>query len=173
MGFSNKDEDIEKLIYFWRTIGYFLGMPDEYNLCEGSLEQVRARCRQMFEHNYRPRLLAAVKENDNEVGLNMSHDIIYTAQQYIYFLRYKSLMKYLFEVLSLNGGDDHFRLKTNMEKFTYISMKHVMSHWIHFRLVAFILNNTVRFQVYCLHLRFYTANIVNILGGQEQNNSKW
>lgn len=179
MGFSTSDEELGRLVYFWRTIGHLLGMPDEHNLCEGSLEQVRARCRQVFEHNYRPRLMAAVAVavaanegggggGGNEPGLSMSRAIIYTSQQYIYFLRYTSLMKYLFEVMALKGGDHHFRLRTTMEKFTYLSMRNVMSHWIHFRVVAFLLNNVVRLSVYCLHFRYFRDNIAGNLGGGQQ-----
>jgi len=35
------EEEFDAIIHFWRAIGYLLGIDDKYNICKGSLEEVR------------------------------------------------------------------------------------------------------------------------------------
>ncbi|XP_022165470.1 uncharacterized protein LOC111030339 isoform X1 [Myzus persicae] len=51
------EEDERALLHFWRTIGYLLGIQDKYNLCSGSLEEVRGTCALILRDVYAPGLL--------------------------------------------------------------------------------------------------------------------
>ncbi|KAL5238004.1 hypothetical protein ACI65C_005414 [Semiaphis heraclei] len=50
------EEDERAIIHFWRTIGYLLGIQDKYNLCSGSLEEVRGTCALILRDVYAPGL---------------------------------------------------------------------------------------------------------------------
>nr|XP_018909452.1 PREDICTED: uncharacterized protein LOC109038734 [Bemisia tabaci] len=56
LGLVGTPEEIEGFIHFWRTIGYLLGISDEYNLCGGSIEETRELCRILLEQNFVPDL---------------------------------------------------------------------------------------------------------------------
>ena len=44
LGFHHIDDEMECLVHFWRYIGYALGIEDKYNLCSGSLHEVKLSC---------------------------------------------------------------------------------------------------------------------------------
>ncbi|RLU24865.1 hypothetical protein DMN91_002956 [Ooceraea biroi] len=44
------EEDLEAFCHLWRGIGYLLGIEDQYNFCNDSLQEVRQRCRDMIEY---------------------------------------------------------------------------------------------------------------------------
>ncbi|PSN45375.1 hypothetical protein C0J52_07532 [Blattella germanica] len=50
------DEELDGFIYLWRCIGYFLGMDDKYNFCNGSLEVVKQRSADVLQHIAKPSL---------------------------------------------------------------------------------------------------------------------
>ncbi|KAK2144831.1 hypothetical protein LSH36_726g01021 [Paralvinella palmiformis] len=40
-------KELEDYIFFWRGIGYLLGVSDEYNLCNGTLDEVYSVCKEI------------------------------------------------------------------------------------------------------------------------------
>ncbi|XP_043678507.1 uncharacterized protein LOC122634021 [Vespula pensylvanica] len=52
--YPRTDEDLENFCYVWRCIGYLLGIDEEMNICRGSLEDVKARCRSYIEDLAKP-----------------------------------------------------------------------------------------------------------------------
>ncbi|XP_075234891.1 uncharacterized protein LOC142332369 isoform X1 [Lycorma delicatula] len=44
------DEEMEGFIHLWKTIGYLLGIEDKYNFCNGSLIDVRNRCKDLINY---------------------------------------------------------------------------------------------------------------------------
>ncbi|XP_050439003.1 rubber oxygenase-like isoform X2 [Adelges cooleyi] len=50
------EEDEFAIVHFWRTIGYMLGIQDKYNLCQGTLEEVRGVCAVVLDDVYAPGL---------------------------------------------------------------------------------------------------------------------
>ncbi|XP_050529628.1 uncharacterized protein LOC126899117 [Daktulosphaira vitifoliae] len=62
------EDDEMALVHFWRTIGYLLGIKDEFNLCNGSLEEVRSLCAEIMSEVYVPSLENPPPEFNNMVG---------------------------------------------------------------------------------------------------------
>ncbi|XP_014478876.1 PREDICTED: uncharacterized protein LOC106746620 isoform X2 [Dinoponera quadriceps] len=44
------DDDLEAYCHMWKCYGYLLGMEDEYNFCNGSLEQIKQRARDFSQY---------------------------------------------------------------------------------------------------------------------------
>ena len=154
MGFSSKPQDIERLIYFWRCVGHMLGIEDRYNLCCGDYATVRHNCQQVFERSFKPKLLEMDK-----APAEMCEQIVVTANHYIVFLRYRGLLKYLFEV---TGVETEFRLDKSEHLF-YLALKWVVGTLAHYRLWAFLLNNLLRFAFYRLTFKSNISSIVRCL----------
>ncbi|KAJ6223328.1 hypothetical protein RDWZM_001873 [Blomia tropicalis] len=154
MGFSSRTEDLDRLIYFWRCIGYMLGIDDEYNLCEGNYQTVRTNCEQIFKHKFIPSLLEMKPESDE-----MSERIIISASHYIVLLRHRGLLRYLFEVANLNIPV----VLDQSENLFYITLKWTMSTLIHYRFFAIILNNLLRFALYQLTFKRFVNSVVKSL----------
>ncbi|KAK7602958.1 hypothetical protein V9T40_002957 [Parthenolecanium corni] len=53
-GIKGSPEELEGFLHFWRTIGYFMGIEDRFNLCEGSLNHVTELCENIGEHVFKP-----------------------------------------------------------------------------------------------------------------------
>jgi len=161
MGFSTDRKDIERLIYFWRVVGYMLGIEDRYNLCDGDYDTVRQNCQLVFEQNLRPRLSKMDKE-----AAKMSEDIMVTANQYVWFIRYKSIFRYLFEITNL--PTESFKL-SSIETLLYLAFKWTLSTLLYNKFIAFILNNLLRFAFYRLTIsKAYVGRIVRTLESMEQ-----
>lgn len=154
MGFSSRTEDLDRLIYFWRCIGYMLGIDDEYNLCEDNYQTVRTNCEQIFKHKFIPSLLEMKPESDE-----MSERIIISASHYIVLLRHRGLLRYLFEVANLNIPV----VLDQSENLFYITLKWTMSTLIHKRFFAIILNNLLRFALYQLTFKRFVNLVVKSL----------
>ncbi|XP_014204843.1 uncharacterized protein LOC106636827 [Copidosoma floridanum] len=56
------DDDLEGFLHLWRSIGYQLGLDDNYNFCRGSLEDVRTRSREFLEFWVKPNLRSVTPE---------------------------------------------------------------------------------------------------------------
>ena len=154
MGFSQKQQNIERLIYFWRCIGYMLGIDEQYNLCNGDYATVRHNCQQVFERKFKPGLIEMSKD-----PAEMSEQIVLSANHYIVFLRYRGLIKYLFEVTDIESEIQLYR----SEYLFYVALKWVVGTLAHFKLWAFLLNNLLRFAFYRLTFKSNVDSIVRCL----------
>jgi len=47
--FDASEEDLEAFCHMWRGFAYLLGVEDKYNFCNGSLQEVRQRCKDFNE----------------------------------------------------------------------------------------------------------------------------
>jgi len=154
IGFSSKPEELDKLIYFWRCIGHMLGIKDEYNLCIGNYAQVRDNCQQVFQGRFRDPL-----ERMDKKAQEMSEQIVVTANHYIVLLRYRGLLKYLFEVTRVNVTV-HLNFS---EQFFYVALKWCVGTLAHYSGWAFVLNNLLRFAFYRLTFKSNVTSIVRSL----------
>ena len=50
------DDELECFLHFWRSVGHRIGIAERYNLCSGSLTQVRALCLQLERRVLVPQL---------------------------------------------------------------------------------------------------------------------
>lgn len=141
MGFSGKIKNLERLIYFWRVIGHLLGIEDEYNLCNGDYATVRGNCAQIWERKFTRKLISMRKE-----AAEMSEQIVLSASHYVWLLRYRGLLKYLFEVTQLPTSS--FQGLKRVEELFYYSLKLTVGTLLHYRLLAPLFNGLLRFAFY-------------------------
>lgn len=141
MGFSGESKKLERLIYFWRVIGHLLGIEEEYNLCRGDYATVRANCELIWEGNFRHRLLSMRKE-----AAEMSEKIVLSASHYVWLLRYRGLLRYLFEVSQLPTSS--FQKLAPIEELFYRLLKLTVGTLLHYRPLAILLNGLLRFAFY-------------------------
>lgn len=140
MGFSTDPKELDRLIYFWRCIGHMLGIEDRYNLCMGDYATVRDNCQQIFDRKFRRKLTERSKDAEE-----MSEQIVLSASHYVWSLRYRGLLKYLFEVTHL--PTDSLRLSRS-DRFFYFALKWSVGTLAHYTVLAFLLNNLLRFAFY-------------------------
>ncbi|XP_046625478.1 uncharacterized protein LOC124307627 [Neodiprion virginianus] len=57
-----KEEDLEAYCHLWRSIGYQLGVEDEYNFCRGSLDEIRQCGHDFIEMWVKPHLREVIPE---------------------------------------------------------------------------------------------------------------
>ncbi|XP_050435615.1 uncharacterized protein LOC126842617, partial [Adelges cooleyi] len=62
------DEDEMGIVHMWRTLGHLLGIHEEYNLCRGSLEEVRSLCAAVMTDVYVPCLKNPPSQFNHMVG---------------------------------------------------------------------------------------------------------
>jgi len=56
LGIIGTEQDDKSIVHFWRTMGYMLGIHDKYNLCQGSVDEVRSMCATLMKEVYVPAL---------------------------------------------------------------------------------------------------------------------
>lgn len=153
---------MEKLIYFWRVIGYMLGIEDQYNLCSADYHTVHRACRLLFERKFRPNLLRM-----NPESLKMSQEIVLTSSQIVTSLRFPVMFRFLFEMLDIPF---HFE-QTTMDRFLFQVMKLSLNKLIHFRLFSTIFNNLLKLALYKLTFKWMLRWIIRVLDRQATINA--
>lgn len=155
MGFSTEKEEIERLIYFWRVVGYMLGIDDQYNLCSGDYHTVRQACHTIFQQKFRPTLTSM----DDDGAVSMSQKIVFTSSHIVSLLNYNSLMQYLLELFDIK-----FVLRTTRtEQLIYQILKAFMTKCIHFKLIRLFINNLLRLAFYKFSSKWAIQSTVNCL----------
>ncbi|XP_046748354.1 uncharacterized protein LOC124412496 [Diprion similis] len=90
------DEDLEAFCHLWRSIGYQLGMEDEYNFCRGTLEEIRQRSSDFLETWVKPNLRIITPEWEH-----MMRCIFTGVSVYLPGATYETSLLYLTEILNL------------------------------------------------------------------------
>lgn len=90
------DEDLEAFCHLWRSIGYQLGMEDEYNFCRGSLADIRQRSHDFLEAWVKPNLREITPEWEH-----MMRCVISGVASFLPGITYESALFYLSEILEL------------------------------------------------------------------------
>jgi hypothetical protein len=140
MGISQKPEDIEAILHFWRGIGYLLGIEDKYNLCNGSVDEVKSLCESILEK----KLKTSIIESPPEEAIEMSRGIVNSIKLYVRLLTNEGLTKYLFEIIKIEK-ETHLGL---FGSICYQSMKITLNYVLHITVFAFLLNNLLRFSLF-------------------------
>ncbi|XP_033217306.1 uncharacterized protein LOC117173045 [Belonocnema kinseyi] len=91
------EEDLEAFCHLWRGLGYLLGMDDDFNLCRGSLNDVRQRCRDILELWAKPNFRELTPECEH-----MMRCVVEGTNYYLPGSTYESSILYLSELLNLN-----------------------------------------------------------------------
>lgn len=98
----------------------------------------------------------------------MSEDIVQTSSQFVYLLRYRSLITYLLEVVGLPSP---FPL-TLSEQISYRVLKLFVGKLAHYHLVAVFLNHLLRFSFYKLRFKWILRSIIQSLQWQEKHKER-
>lgn len=160
MGFSQEPSDVAKLVYFWRCIGYLLGLPDEYNLCSEDMDQVRSLCTQLVKQNFGPSVLK--QDPDSEL---MAKRIVTTSGQYIAFMYFNTIMKYILDALHI---DHKVQLNNNAERFAYTSYEILLDNLVHYRPVRALFNAMLRLTIVVVQTKWVSQMIANNLQRKER-----
>lgn len=92
------DEDMNAFVYLWRCLGYILGTDDRYNLCDGDLETVRQRSRDIINFWVKPNLREVSRDWEH-----MTRCIIEGINFYIPGITYEISLLYLCSMLGIHA----------------------------------------------------------------------
>lgn len=92
------DEDMDAFVYVWRCLGYILGTDDMYNLCDGDLETVRQRCRDIIHFWVKPNLREVSRDWEH-----MTRCIIEGINFYVPGITYEISLLYLCGMLDIHA----------------------------------------------------------------------
>ncbi|XP_018014599.1 uncharacterized protein LOC108671550 [Hyalella azteca] len=107
------DEDVDGFIYYWKVLGFFLGIREEFNLCSGDLEQTRALIL-AFEQEV---ILPAFEEVDHNFE-HMSLALMGGINMMVPLVNYPSALMYLLTALGADTATIYKSL-TLREKAIY------------------------------------------------------
>jgi hypothetical protein len=93
-------EDLELINYYWRVLGYMMGMRDEFNACQfDKYEDIHEFNRLIFEHEYKDKF----KQEPCPLGLEMTKSICVALQYYMPLVTFNSLAHWWSDCFSFNG----------------------------------------------------------------------
>lgn len=92
------DEDMNAFVYLWRCLGYILGTDDMYNLCDGDLETVRQRSRDIINFWVKPNLREVSRDWEH-----MTRCIIEGINFYVPGITYEISLLYLCSMLDIHA----------------------------------------------------------------------
>lgn len=92
------DEDMNAFLYVWRCLGYILGTDDMFNLCDGDLETVRQRSRDIIHYWVKPNLREVSRDWEH-----MTRCIIEGIHFYIPGITYEISLLYLCSMLDIHA----------------------------------------------------------------------
>lgn len=156
MGFSQNEEDLEAILHFWRGIGSILGIEDKYNLCSGSVEQIRLMCKTILEE----KLKKSIVECPERQAIQMSKGIVQAVRVLVHVLTYDGLMRYLFEVMGIEMEE---RRVSALSTVSYHLMRVTFNHLLHWSLLALILNNLLRLSIFITNTNWRIKSIEKTL----------
>ncbi|XP_043266852.1 uncharacterized protein [Venturia canescens] len=105
------DDDLDAFCHLWRSLGYLLGIEDEFNFCSGSLEEVKERSRDFLEYWVKPNLREITPEWEH-----MLRCVTEGIQYYFPSASYEHGLLYLSELLEMPMP----KLRSSMSYFSWI-----------------------------------------------------
>lgn len=108
---SAKPRELELINYYWRVLGWFMGMRDDFNACQfDSYEDVREFHRLIFEHEYKEKFA----QHSCQKGLEMTQSICVAMHYFTPLITFNSLAHWWKDCFQFNGyelkplsGRDH------------------------------------------------------------------
>ncbi|XP_018563854.1 uncharacterized protein LOC108905468 [Anoplophora glabripennis] len=87
---KTSNQEWEAFIHVWRVIGYLIGIEDRFNLCDGTLEEVRERCNILMVQVFRPNI-----EQKDENFIKMSRYMVHGLWCINILIKFETVMYYL------------------------------------------------------------------------------
>ncbi|XP_014486649.1 PREDICTED: uncharacterized protein LOC106750661 [Dinoponera quadriceps] len=127
------DEDLDAFCHMWKCYGYFLGIEDEYNFCNGNLKEIKQRLRDLSQH--------WTIQNFKEIQPEYVHvtKCMIEALNYYIYIPYKSFTLFLTETLNLNMPNLYASL-SYAEWIAYIAFRFLLHHALKFSSVRSFVN---------------------------------
>lgn len=123
------DEDIEGFCHMWKCYGYFLGLKDEYNFCQGSFEEVKQRTRDFYQYWVPQNLKAASPEWEH-----MTRCLIEPIHMHSHlYMPYKTMLLIALNLIDLNVPH------------LYASLNY--SEWIAYKIYKFIFQYALKLSI--------------------------
>lgn len=136
------DEDMDAFVHLWRCLGYVLGLEDKYNFCNGDLETVRQRSRDIIHFWVKPNLREVSRDWEHMVRC-----IVEGVSYYIPGITFEISLLYLCSLLGIYAPRLTAAL-TFTQKLFYCLM--TFTFWVIMRLPGahsfynWLLNMTIR-----------------------------
>lgn len=120
-------EELELINYYWRVLGYLMGIEDEFNACQfDKYEDIKEFNRLLFQHEY--------KDNFNttpcQKGLQMTQGICLALQYFMPLVTFNNLAHWWKDCFLFNGYEP--QAQTGREKvldaFNRVSFNHLMKY---------------------------------------------
>ncbi|PNF18365.1 hypothetical protein B7P43_G13578 [Cryptotermes secundus] len=90
------DEELDSFVHLWRCLGYVLGLEDRYNLCNGDLETVRQRSRDIIHFWMKPNLRDVSRDWEH-----MTRCVVEGINYYIPGITFETSLLYLCGILGI------------------------------------------------------------------------
>ena len=96
------DDEFQGFIHVWRTIGYMLGIKDEFNICQNSITETKSICNQLVSDIFRPK----IQQNSNEF-IEMVSILIDGMWSFNPALNKKTFFRTIWDLCDLTVPTDH------------------------------------------------------------------
>lgn len=98
-------EELEGFVHVWRVLGYYLGIEDKFNFCQGSMEEIKSRCINVIDYWFKPNLSSVSQEWEH-----MSRCLTEGVSYYVSGVSFEVSMSYLCWVLGVDAPKLHSSL---------------------------------------------------------------
>lgn len=94
------NEELELINYYWRVLGFMMGIEDEYNACQfDKYEDIKQFMSLIFEHEFKEKF----KQHQCKKGLEMTKSICLALQYFTPLVTFNSLAHWWQDCFSFNG----------------------------------------------------------------------
>ncbi|KAL7642982.1 UNVERIFIED_CONTAM: hypothetical protein RMT77_006272 [Armadillidium vulgare] len=129
------DKELEGFVHFWRGIGWLLGIEDKYNLCSGSLENVKSLCHEIEERIIKNELL-----NLDDVGFAMADITIRGTNKVLPAISFPSVFLYILNIFNVDGISKFRSTMTWRQYSEYLLMTFILKGLLIFPFCSSIFN---------------------------------
>lgn len=98
-------EELEGFVHVWRVLGYYLGIDDKYNFCQGSIDEIKSRCKNLLDYWFKPNFSSVSQEWEH-----MTRCLTEGVSYYVSGVSFEVSMAYLCWVLGLDAPKLHSSL---------------------------------------------------------------
>jgi hypothetical protein len=115
-GLTNiSEDDFEGFVHLWKVLGYYLGIEDKYNFCDGNLSEVRQKCSDILEYWLKPSMCFVGKEWEH-----MSRCMTEGVSYYVTGVSFETCFMFLFWVLDVQAPNFYKALTWRQKLMFYI-----------------------------------------------------
>lgn len=98
-------EELDAFIHVWRVLGYYLGIEDRFNFCQGSMEEIKSRCKHVIDYWFKPNFSRVSQEWEH-----MSRCLTEGVSYYVSGVSFEVSLSYLCWVLGVDTPKLHTSL---------------------------------------------------------------